>query len=819
MKHLLLLLITILTTFSLSSQSGIPVKGQLTGPTENDGLPYATISIASSNNPATTFKKLATDEKGNFSTTLPEGKYVFTFNFVGMNDLKKDVEISESQSLVNLGKILMSESSTQLDEISVTAQKPLVKVEIDKLTYSVKDDPEASTSNVLDLLRKVPMVTVDGEDNIQLKGSSSYRIYLNGKPSNMVSSNPSQVLKSMPANSIKDIEVITDPGAKYDAEGVGGIINIITDKRVDDGYSGSVGGGGDTYGGYSGNTYLALKYGKFGFTGNASYYKFKRPESESVFEREDIAPNPINRLTQDGRSKSDGGGLYLNGALSYEPDTLNLFNASISRFGGKFKSINNQHGESIGAQNYSFDGLSNSTNEYGGVNASVDYQRSFRKKDETLVASYRFEQNPNNSEYENHFTNVEGNYFYPNNYRQRSVNDAGGKEHTGQIDYVNPITNKHSIEIGMKYIFRDNSSLGNNTFFDVTDNIWKQDFSRKNDLEHQQNITSGYAGYSFKTGKIGVKAGLRGEHTKQKIHFMSSNDTTINTDFFDMVPSLTFSYQLGMTQTIRAGYNMRISRPGIWYLNPYINDVNPTNISYGNPNLEAEQTHSFNINYGSFSQKVNFNTTLSYSMSKNAITSYSFVEDGVTNNTYANIGKNQNVGLNLYGSWTPTQMIRLFANANVNYTDIRSSVNEQLKNNGFSGQGFSGLTITLPRDFRIGANAGVFTNRVQLQTTQSTFYFYSFNVMKSFLNKKLDVNISTNSPFSKYLEINSTTTGEGFVQKSKFMNPMRTARINITYRFGDLKSSIKKVQRSITNDDVKAGESSSGTQEGTQTGG
>lgn len=171
---------------------------------------------------------------------LPPGKYVFTFQFVGMNPLKRKVEVF-TRAQTDLGKIVLSESSTQLDEVSIVAQRPLVKVEIDKLTYNAKDDPEASTSNVLDLLRKVPMVTVDAEDNIQLKGSSNFKIYLNGKPSNMITNNPSQVLKSMPANSIKDIEVITDPGAKYDAEGVGGIINIITDKRVDDGYSGSVG--------------------------------------------------------------------------------------------------------------------------------------------------------------------------------------------------------------------------------------------------------------------------------------------------------------------------------------------------------------------------------------------------------------------------------------------------------------------------------------------------------------------------------------------------------------------------------------------------
>jgi len=820
MKRPLFFLLCCFTTFTSVAQTSVSssgaakeqvmVRGQLAGPTDNDPLPYATISISREGASEKVVKKLAADEKGNFSVSLPAGKYVFTFQFVGMNPLKKNVEVS-TRMPTDLGKIVLSESSTQLDEISVVAQRPLVKVEIDKLTYSAKDDPEASTSSVLDLLRKVPMVTVDGEDKIQLKGSTNFKIYLNGKPSNMITNNPSQVLKSMPANSIKDIEVITDPGAKYDAEGVGGIINIITDKRVDDGYSGSVGANGDTYGGYGGNAYLALKYGKFGFTGNASYYHHSRPESESTYIREDFAPNPENVLTQDGTNKSKGGGLFFSGALSYEPDTLNLFNLSVSRFGGDFSSTGLQNALSKGAQNYSYRAHSFSEQEYGGVELSVDYQRNFKKKGEMLTFSYRFQQNPNDGEYESRFTDVTGNYFYPEGYRRKSINDAGGKEHTGQIDYVNPLTNKHTVETGLKYIFRQNTSESDNTYFDVEDNTWKVDLSRKNDLDHDQHIVSGYAGYSFKTGKIGVKTGLRGEYTDQDIHFMSAKDTTIQTHFFDLVPSLTFSYQLGMAQTLRVGYNMRISRPGIWYLNPYVNDLNPTNISYGNPKLDAEQSHSFNINFGSFSQKVNLNASLSYSFTKNAIAYYSFIKNGVTHNTYDNIGKNQNLGLNLYGSWTPSAIIRLYANANVNYTDIRSTNDNQLKNNGFSGEGFGGLMLTFPKDFRVGANAGIFSGRVQLQTSQSAFYFYSFNVMKSFLNKKLDVNLSASNPFAEFVEFSSTTKGEGFMQKSTFMQPMRSFRLSVTYRFGDLKTSIKKVQRTISNDDVKAGESSSQT--------
>ncbi|MFA7141171.1 MAG: outer membrane beta-barrel protein, partial [Proteiniphilum sp.] len=472
------LLIVIHLVAVLSFGQSVTVKGKLVAEADNEALPYATVSVAREDAPAAVIKKMATQEDGSFTTTLSPGTYLFGFHFVGMNDTVRKVDVPSTRDPLDIGVIALSESAKLLDEVSVTAQAPLVKVEIDKLTYSAKDDPEASTSNVLDLLRKVPLITVDGEDKIQLKGASNYKIYLNGKPSNMISSNPSQVLKSMPASSIKDVEVITDPGAKYDAEGVGGIINLVTDKRVDDGYSGSVGANGDSFGGYGGNVYLATKYGKLGFTGNAAYFHHARPVAESEFTREETTPQ--NLLTQEGSNKSDGGGLFLNGALSYEPDTVNLFNLSLSRFGGKFNSLSLQEAGSEGSRTYSYQSRSNSTSNFGGMNLSADYQRNFRRKGEMLTLSYRFEHDPNDSEYESAYDKVTGTFYYSDGYKLKNNNHAGGSEHTGQVDYVNPLNGKHTIEAGMKFIFRDNTSRADHTFFDTASGTWLPDESRLN---------------------------------------------------------------------------------------------------------------------------------------------------------------------------------------------------------------------------------------------------------------------------------------------------------------------------------------------------
>jgi outer membrane receptor protein involved in Fe transport len=796
----------VLMSFTYVYSQDVVVKGQLFGESENEFLPYATISVSKDVDLKTITKKFATDDKGFFSTKLSVGDYFLAFQYVGKNTLVKNVTVPKEETEINLGRVVVLESSTQLEELSVVAQAPLVKVEIDKLTYNLKDDPESATSNVLDMLRKVPLITVDADDNVQLKGGSNFKIYLNGKPSNMLASNPSQVLKSMPANSIKDVEVITDPGAKYDAEGVGGIINIITDKRVDDGYAGSVGAGVDSRGGYNANAYITLKYGKFGFTGNTNYYTYKSPESESTFKRRDFSVEPETILNQNGLSGFDGKGTMLSGMISYEIDTLNLLSVSINGYNGDGTNNTTTNVNSVGKYAYDYERISENTNEYGSLDLSADYQRSFKKKGKLLTLSYRYGSNPNNSDGTTETLNVTGTpILRPQDYRMRNHNEADGKEHTGQIDYVNPLTKNHTIEAGLKYIYRDNSSVGNDLYFDKTTEQWLDDERRKNDFQHDQYIASGYASYGFKKDKFGLKAGLRAEQTNQNVNFISQNDSLIKTDFFDMVPSLALSYQMSMTQTLRLGYNMRVYRPGIWHLNPYVNSIDPLNISYGNPDLDAEKNHNISLNYGSFSQKLNINASLNYSLTNNSITQYQFVEEGVNNSTYGNIGKSQSFGLNAYIRWAPTDKLNMFINGNGDYIDIYSTENEALKNSGFSFRAFSGITYTLPYEVRFSVNGGYFGSRIMLQSKMDPFYFMSFGFTKSFLDKKLDVAIRGSNPFKKYMDHKNVTTGENFTQESLFRRPAQSISLNVTFRFGDLKSSIKKVQRGISNEDLKSG--------------
>lgn len=314
MKHKLFVIFLSLLSFGWSvaaQKTGTvyTVVGQVVDSLSNETVPYATLNFALSNAPQKSVLLVACDIDGKFQVDLKTpGNYILQLQSIGMANATKRFTIRKQQSNLNLGTVYMHADNKVLKEVHVTAQKKLVKVEMDKLTYSLDDDPEAQTSNTLDMLRKVPMITVDGNDEIQLQGSTNFKIYVNGKPSNMMNNNPADVLKSMPANSVKNIEVITDPGSKYDAEGVGGIINIITSRSVLDGYTASINADASLLGRMGAGAYLSAKFGKFGLTGNYKYNHENSPWNDASSIRETFASetNQPTLLTQKGRSKRVG---------------------------------------------------------------------------------------------------------------------------------------------------------------------------------------------------------------------------------------------------------------------------------------------------------------------------------------------------------------------------------------------------------------------------------------------------------------------------------------------------------------------------------
>ena len=825
-----LLLIMLVVSSLVAAQNAAPtfqIKGVLLDSLTQEGEPYATIKIVKKEAPANALKMLVTDMKGKFQEKVPgTGNFVMTISSIGRNTIVKDFTVKAGEKLVDFGTLYITDASNELGQVEVVAQKPLVKADIDKIEYNVQDDPDSKSNSVLEMLRKVPLVTVDGEDNIKVNGSSSFKVYVNGKPNNMMSNNPTEVLKSMPANSIKHIEVITNPGPKYDAEGVGGILNIVTVGSGLEGYTATFSGNVSNMGA-GGGLFGTVKSGKLTVSARYNYNYNDRPRSYSGGNRRTVGDvtEGSSDLDYDGSSK--GHGNFQSGSMeaSYEIDTLRLVSMSFGLWGGgnNSTSINNTLATAPGTSNelyrYVSDGRSKSS--WYSIDGGVDYQRMFHVKDRMFTLSYKINTSPQTSDsystYNDMHAATDWEDFLKRLYDLNNDGSQNTTEHTFQADYTTPIGKIHTLEAGAKYILRDNSSEDDRYERQIgTTGDYVLDEEHSSHYKHQNDILAAYMGYGLRVKKISGRLGVRYEHTKQEVKYLLGRGDDFNKNFDDVVPSASIGYKLTDMSNLRFGYNMRIYRPGIWYLNPYLNDSNPTNISQGNSHLDSEKSHSFNLSYSNFTQKFNINLSARYSFTNNSIEQVTEqVKDteieGLQNptgkevlySTYQNIGKSRNASLSGYVNWNATSNTRIYANLYGNYTYMEGA--NGLKNDGWNLFAYGGAQQSLPHDWRISLNIYGQTPWIMLQGKGSSFFDYGLSVNKSFLNKRLTLSAFASNFFKKYTSPTSSIEGVGFTQDSWNRYTRQRFGVSVSYRIGELKASVKKAARTISNADVKGG--------------
>lgn len=839
MKVKLLLLMLLIASFAGHAQntatSSYTVKGVLADSITLEGEPYATIRIVEKKAPDKVVKMAVTDMQGKFKEKLNvvSGTYVITITSIGKSTVIKDFEVKSNEKEIDLGTLYTSEATNELGSVEIVAQKPLVKADIDKIEYNVQDDPDSKTNTVLEMLRKVPLVTVDGEDNIKVNGSSSFKVHVNGKPDNMMSDNPVDVLKSMPANTIKHIEVITNPGAKYDAEGVGGILNIVTIGGAGfKGYTATFSANGSNTGG-GGSLYATIKKDKLTFSARYNYNANNSPRSyaNSTQRQAQLLDGDEEKTETEIQSESSSKGKdrFQSGNLeaSYEIDTLRLITMGVGMYGG-----NNDwkgFGETVmknadpafsGMPYYSYRSDNESDGSWYSVRGNVDYQRTSRKlKERMFTLSYKVSARPGTSDSRygytvNHVEPGWEDYVNKTLGGQRSDGKQNSSEHTFQADYTTPIAKIHTLETGLKYIIRNNHS--DNNRYDKDDNY---DAYRSSHYEHMNDILAAYASYGIKVKKISGKVGLRYERTMQDVKYTEKPEQSFDADFNDWVPSASFGFKITDMSNIRLGYNMRIWRPSIWYLNPYLDDSNPAYISQGNASLESEKSHAFNLSYSNFTQKFNVNVSVNYSFNNNGIervtrlmndrdipglTEYTGKE--VLYSTYENIGKSNRLGFSGYVNWNASPKTRVYLNLWGDYSHLESTA-QDLENSGWSVFAYGGVQQTLPLDIRLSVNLMGSTPYISLQGKGSSYYNYNVSVNRSFLKeKRLTVSAFASNIFNKYMKYDNTVNGDNFWQESSSRYSRQRYGISISYRIGELKASVKKAARTIENDDVKGGE-------------
>ena len=782
------------------------VKGQVVDSLDNSAEAYATLRFARVPVDSAAAALSVSDLDGKFQQTLPKsGKYQLNISATGKHSRLVEFSVSDSIPAVDLGKILL-QSGVELDEVSVVAQKPLVKNEIDKVTYDTESDPESQSKTVIEMLRKVPLVTVDGQDNIKVKGSSSFKVYVNGKPNTMMSNNPKEVLRSLPATAVKSIEIITDPGAKYDAEGVGGIINIITQGARMEGYTLSVGtnfhnSGFDPY------VYGSMQAGKFVVSGNYTYdYSKRRNESISDSKRVDYDDDGNDWRSLDTHSvtkQNKWQSHYAELSASYEPDTLNLLTLTADFWQGrsKTKEVGTYAMTDVaGAPIYSYGSLGNNSSTYLSTTLSFDYQHSFHKKGEMLTVSYKFDNSPNRSNYSNDYVDKVSVPFELNNLLQNNKTYSG--EHTVQVDYANPFSEKHYMDCGMKFIGRQNRSDSRKMTLQDSEYVADDDQTVK--YSNLQNILAAYLDYKLKVGKLTTLAGVRYEHTFVNVDYKLHPERNFSTGYDDVVPNIAVSWALTPMSSIMASYNLRISRPDIDLLNPFRQSTTPNEVSYGNPDLDSEHIHGVALKYNLFTSKITLNAELSHRFYNNGMDTYTFVSDGVLNTTSGNVVRGRYTSLFAWFNWNISAKTSVSVSANGAYADYRSEKLPE-RNHGFSGNFSINYNQELPWQLKLMVYDYYGTPSVKFQGKNSPYNYYGLALSRSFLKgDRLSVSLYATDFFTKYKHNHSNSSTSSYRLASDWQ--FKSMRYGLTFalRFGDMKTSVKSVERSIENDDVKS---------------
>ncbi|GAB3937687.1 TonB-dependent receptor domain-containing protein [Mucilaginibacter myungsuensis] len=815
MKRVLLLIAIFCSAISANAQFGggntSTILGKISGTVIDSvtkkPLEYATISVFRTGGKAP-INGVITDDKGNFKlNNLPPAKYKISITFIGYPTKTIDpVETTLSKPDNNMGTISVAPSTKTLNQVNIVGEVPLIENKIDKIVFNAEKDVTSQGGNATDVLRKVPLVAVDINGGVSVRGDQNVRVLINGKPSGAMSNNLGDVLKSFPADQIKSIEVVTSPSAKYDAEGTGGIINIITKSKNISGVSGSISGGFGTRQN-NGNANLNIKQNRLSITGSFGG-NYTWPQSTPTI-RESY--NSLSDITnnQNATNKVERYAYTGSGEVSYDFNNYNAIHSTIRFNQGGFKAEGfTDFLTRTPTLTNTYRSENNSKTVFGGYDWVLDYTHKFKKEGHQIVASGQWSHSITDLDYGLKFFNTS---TQP---KQDATNGGTNNEYTGQLDYTLPITDKFKLEAGGKSISRIISS---NSDININDE-YRPDAS--NLYDYNQYVTAGYTvltftlpkAWSLQTGARYEITSIDGRSASEGLQFEPVEDT-----YYTFVPSFAVSKTFGGTQTFKLTYSKRIQRPSLQFLNPFVNRLNPQNISYGNPALAPEVSQTVEFNYSTFIRSSVINASVYYKNTKDLIEGSTLLPaPGETFNrtTYNNIGQNNSVGMSFFGSITPIKPLTFRTSVNVftyngrpysqfDYLQVAENRGAQVMYNIF-GNG----TLTLPKGFVAETFAILNSPTRSIQGRNPSFGFIGFGVRKEILNKKASIGLNTLSPFKENIDFNQRIASRNLVQTSNTAFPFRSVGVTFSYNFGKVtfkQDNPMAPKKTGLNDDLKSG--------------
>ena len=780
---------------------------------------YATVSLSKNKETKSINGGLA-DDKGYFKLDkIKPGKYRITITFIGYNSKIIEPIITTDDKLdLNLGTILLSTNSKMLNEVVVEGKVALIENKIDKLVYNAEKDVPIAGGNATDVLRKVPLLSVDFEGNVSLRGSTGITVLINGKPSGTMAGNMADALKAIPADQIKSVEVITSPSAKYDAEGSSGIINIITKKNNLEGISGSVNGGVGIRQN-SGNFNLNAKKGRLSLTGNYGGYYSWPVTSRLTFNRTNIADDVV--FNQIGESTTDR--LSTNGsfAADYDFNKYNSINSSLKLnwFQNSVGGFNDN--QILDLQNaFNFTRNTDNKTKVLGYDWNNNFTHKFKKEGQEISLAGQISNSNLVNNYESGFL---FNSSTPDSSEYGNSN-ARNHETTLQVDYTHPF-NKVVLETGAKTILRDISNDSEVKSFFPQSNVTNSLTGRNFIYDYSQDVYAAYTTLGFTLAKkYGFKLGGRYEetHINGAAVGFSTAKPFIST-YQNFVPSVVVSRSFKNFQTVKLSYNKRLKRPSLFYLNPFRNSSDPLNQSEGNPSLAPELADNFEFNYSTFIKTTIINASVYYRHTTNVIESVvqnQLINSGTANQqnisltTFQNVGSNNSFGFNFFGSINPIKKLTFRANLNTYSYDINlgsssAGITSAADKVYFMYNGYFNATWVLPQDYTFETFLIANSPRITFQGKNPAFNMWNLALKKDLFKKKGSIGLTVIDPFNGRKNFRTKINNSQFNQSSNFSLPFRSVGVSFSYKFGQLK--IQESKKGVKNDDLKVGEGQGGT--------
>lgn len=785
------------------------IKGQIIDSASNEKIEYVTFSLIN-NNTNKIVNGGMTDDKGKLELTkIQNGNYKLNISYLGYKQtVISNIIINDQTSVVNLGNITLVAISQITDEVVVVGEKALIEEKVDRTIYNAEADPTNKGADATEVLRKAPMLSVDLDGNVSMRGSQNVRVLINNKPSTITAGSVADALKQIPGDQIKSVEVITSPSSKYDAEGSAGIINIILKKSNLEGYSLNV----DASAGYRMSS-LGLngsyRKGKMGFSlgghGRAVYNvpgSFENTQTTTNL----IGEQTLNKQTANTQNQRIFGAYTL--GWDYDINKKNSINSSIKY---SFKNINleqtdlntrsySQSGADSSIRNTSTADLSNT------IDANLNYTRTFDKpqREFTLMGLYSINNRTNDFINTTLFSSIGDNQS-----RLKNLNPSDNQELTIQADYQTPIDSNQIIELGVKNISRLVNSKYSYLYASGLNAEYTTSINPKlsNSFEYNQNVRAAYVSYTLTFLKnYSLKAGARYEQTT--IEALFGSNTSIKIPSYQvLVPSIILSKKLTNGNTLKASYTRRIQRPSLQFLNPNSQPTNPLSITIGNPLLSAEYSNNYELAYSTTIKGTNLSVSTFARNTNNAIQSVRDIIGDTIRTTYQNIGNEDAYGFNI------SLNARLFKNKlNLNGgTDVFYAV---LKNNNankiysaanegwVAGYRASG-SYKLPKEWSVTVFGFYRGRSVQLQGFQGGFGIYSLGIKKDFNNKKASLGFAFDNFFTPSFYIRNELNSSLINQKSTTTLHNASFKITFTYNFGKLEGNKPSKKKSVNNDDLK----------------